>query len=95
MWYRNGYSVPTTIIPVELQEACAEYARQLIAEDRAADSDIETKGITKIVAGPVELGFKDTVAAKVVPDAVVHLLVVDWYSAIRGRSSMMAELQRA
>ncbi len=95
MWYRNGQAVLSTIIPVELQEATAEYARQLLAEDRAADGDIETKGITKIVAGPIELGFKNTVSAKVVPDAAVHLLVTEWYSAIRGRASMMVELQRA
>ncbi len=95
MRYRNGVAVPITIIPVELQEATAEYARQLLAEDRAADSDIETQGINKIVAGPVELGFKNTVSAKVVPDAAVHLLVSEWYSAIRGRASMTAELQRA
>ena len=95
MLYRNGVSVPSTIIPVELQEACAEYARQLLADDRAADSDIETKGVTAFTAGPVSFTFKDSVTAKVVPDAAVHLLVAEWYSAIRGRASMMVELQRA
>ena len=95
MWSRNGVAVPITIIPVELEEACAEYARQLLADDRAADSDIETKGIIGLKAGPVELDFKSTVAAKVVPDAIVNLLPGVWYTAIRGRHSMTAELQRA
>ena len=95
MWYRNGNSIGVTVIPTELQEATAEYARQLLVDDRGGDSDIETQGIKKIVAGPVEIEFKDNVSAKVVPDIVVSLLPKQWYGYIRGRASMTAELLRA
>lgn len=95
MWYRSGESVATTVIPTELQEATAEYARQLLAEDRAGDSDIETQGITSLRAGPVTLTFKDSVHAKVVPDAVAHMIPPDWYSSIRGRASGVRELVRS
>lgn len=78
MWYANGFYVPNTVIPVELQEATAEYARQLLVADRAGDSDIETQGISSLSAGPVSLSFKADVVAKVVPDAVVNLIPSDW-----------------
>lgn len=94
MEYPSGYSVDNDIIPTELQEATAEYARQLLAEDRAGDSDIETKGITSIKAGPVTLTFKDSVYSKVVPDIVFHLIPREW-GTIRGRASGIRELLRA
>jgi hypothetical protein len=95
MAYRNGYSVPTTVIPVELQYATAEYARQLLAADRAGDSDVETQGITSISAGSVSLTFKDAgVVAKQIPDAVFFLLPASW-GRPRGRSSGVRELVRA
>lgn len=78
MYYRSGEEVSSSVIPDELKWAQAEFARQLMAADRAGDSDVETQGITKLVAGPVELEFKDNVAAKVVPDAVVNLIPDDW-----------------
>lgn len=95
MVYTNGYTVPSTIIPVQLQHATAEFARQLLEEERTTDSDIETQGIRKLVAGPVELEFKDSVTDKVVPDAVANLIPRHWYSSIKGRASMTAELLRA
>jgi hypothetical protein len=94
MVYRNDFSVPSDIIPTELAEATAEYARQLMVSDRAGDSAVETQGITKLKAGPVELNFKDSVAAKAVPDAVVYLLPGDWYTSIDGRQSAELELVR-
>jgi hypothetical protein len=95
MWYRNGYSVSTTIIPTELQEATAEFARQLLVADRAADSDVETYGLESFKAGPASLSFNlDYVTAKVVPDLVVHMLPGEWYERIRGRKSGSRELLR-
>jgi hypothetical protein len=94
MWYRSGYPVPSTIIPAELQHATAEFARQLLAADRSADSDVEAQGITSIKAGPVALTFKDSVPApKVVPDAVWSLLPRDW-GHVETRKSDMRELMR-
>ncbi len=96
MTKRNGYELLSSVIPVELQNACAEYARQLLAADRTADSDIETQGIKSLsVAGAVSLSFKDSVFAKVIPDVVVNLLVPGWYSRLHGVESGVVELIRA
>ena len=92
--YPSGFHVPNNVIPIHLQHATAEYARQLLVSDRAADSGIETQGITSLKAGPVSLSFKDAVAAKAVPDAVFHLIPRDW-GTVRGRVSSTRELLRA
>lgn len=81
-------------IPPELKNATAEFARQLLAADRSLDSDIETQGITSLTAGPVSLTFKESVVAKVVPDAVVSLLPREW-GYPRGRVASVRELARA
>jgi hypothetical protein len=75
--------VLNTDIPQELKDATAEYARQLIAGDRTADSDVETQGLKELVAGPVRMFFKDNVAPKVVPDAVRNLMP-PWWGTARG-----------
>lgn len=94
MLKRNGWEyVPIDVIPIELQHATAEYARQLLVSDRAADSGIETKGIKSLTAGPVSLTFKDSVFAKVVPDAVVNLIPPDW-GYVRGSSTGYRHTQR-
>lgn len=71
---RNGYLIPGDTLPRELVEATAEFARQLLVEDRTADSDPETQGLKSVEAGSVALTFRDTVAAKVIPDAVFYLI---------------------
>ncbi len=92
--YPNGFYVPSTVIPIQLQRATSEYARQLLVSDRAADSAVETQGLLSLRAGPVSLTFKDSVTAKVVPDAVFHLIPSDW-GTIRGRVSGTREILRA
>lgn len=94
MVYRSGYGVETDVIPTELQYATAEFARQLLATDRAGDSDIETQGITSLSVGSVSLTFKDAVRAKVVPDVVRNLLPREW-GAPRGLQARTCELLRA
>lgn len=95
MLLRSGWDyVALDVIPVELQQATAEYARQLLASDRAGDSDIETLGITSLTVGPVSLAFKDSVMAKPVPDAVVGLIPPDW-GRPRSRSMGTRDLVRA
>lgn len=92
---RNGWEyVDIHVIPIELQHATAEYARQLLVSDRMADSDIETLGIKALTAGPVSLSFKDTVVAKVVPDAVFNLIPPFWGSP-RSRTSSTRDLVRS
>jgi hypothetical protein len=93
--HTSGYAVDSDAIPVHLESACAEFARQLLAEDRAADSDIQTQGITRLKAASVELQFKDSVFAKVIPDVVVNLVPNSWYSSVRGRPHGIKELVRA
>lgn len=81
-------------IPVEIQQATAEYARQLLVSDIAGNSDVETQGLKALTAGPVSLTFKDTVSAKPVPDTVVYLIPALW-GYLRGRSSGTRPLLRA
>lgn len=71
---RNGRLIEQDELPRELVEATAEFARQLLDENRTADSDVETQGLTALEVGPVKLSFKDEVIAKVVPDAVFYKL---------------------
>lgn len=81
-------------IPLAIQRATAEYARQLLVSDRAGDSDIQTLGVTSMKAGPVAFTFKDSVYAKVVPDTV-WILIPEGWGCVRGRSSGVRQLQRA
>jgi Putative DnaT-like ssDNA binding protein len=95
MMARNRLSyIDNETIPTELKNATAEFARQLIAEDRAADNDIETKRLREIGAGPVRLVFGEGVTAKVVPDAV-YSLMPPWWGTVRGRVSATRDLVRA
>jgi hypothetical protein len=92
--YRYGKAVPTDVIPQEIKDAQAEYARQLLVSDMAGDSDIETQGIRRLKAGPVELEFDSDVTAKNVPDAVANLIPRDWYVSITGRADAQRVLAR-
>lgn len=83
----------TDAIPTRIQQAMFEWARALLAEDRTADSDVETQGIRSLRAGPVELTFAASVAAKPVPDAVAAL--VSPYGRLRSRSGGAVTLYRA
>lgn len=95
MLKRNGQDyVGNDEIPPELKDAVAEFARQLIVSDRSLDSDIEAQGITSIRAGSVALTFKDLVVPKVVPDAVINLLVPSW-GFVKTQSASVRFLVRA
>lgn len=76
---RNEWAyVPFNEIPIELQQATAEYARQLLVSDLMGNSDIETLKIRSMKAGPVAFEFGEGVVAKVVPDAVFNLIPPSW-----------------
>jgi len=91
----NGWEfVSDNVIPNELKQATAEYARQLLVSDRTGDSDIETLGITSVRAGSVSVTFKDSVIAKTVPDAVFNLIPNSW-GYPKGRSTSVRNLIRA
>jgi hypothetical protein len=87
-------SVPDTIVPTEIKEATAEYAWQLLVEDRTTDSDLESKKITSITAGPVSLSFGEGIVAKVIPDSVYYL-IPEWWGWVRSRVSATRSLSRA
>jgi hypothetical protein len=91
----NGWEyVDIHVIPIELQRATAEYARQLMVSDRTADSDVETQGIASIKAGPVAINFKESVYAKQVPDIVINLIPPGW-GYVSGRRQGVRDLLRA
>jgi len=79
-------------IPPQLKNAEAEFAGQLLAEDRSLDSDIETKGVTSLTVGSIAFTFKNSVYAKVIPDAVRDM-IPSWWGVLRG-VSFCRELKR-
>ncbi len=93
--YRYGLAVPTNVIPQEIKNVQSEFARQLITANRTEDSEIETLGIRRIKAGPVELEFDSDVALKMLPDLVKNLIPKDWYIRITGQSDGYRMLARA
>lgn len=79
MYDRNGRAIDDDVFPVELIEATSELAGQLRASDRTLDNDVIVQGLTKLKAGSVELGFKDSgIFEKVIPDAVMNLMPESW-----------------
>jgi len=99
-WPRNGmytvrnYVITNTTIPQELKNAQAEFARQLLVEDRAGDDDLDTLGIKRLKASVVELEFSGK-PNKILPDAAFLLIPESWYSNVRGRASAFTKLTRA
>jgi hypothetical protein len=101
MWPRQGMILPTLVsyvdnmtIPVELKQATAEYARQLIASDLAGDSQIENLKLTSLRAGPVAFTFGEGVTAKPVPDTVFNLIPPMW-GYVRSRNPGYRQTARA
>ncbi len=94
MLSRNGFEIGSGIIPNNLKNAEAEFARQLIGSDLTESNSIVAQGITSLSAGPVSLSFaqsqeqylalrqKDAQNA-IIPDAVRMLLVPSWLEDIR------------
>jgi hypothetical protein len=90
---KDGYELASDEIPAGIRDATIEWARQLLAADRTADSETETQGIKALKAGSVMLQFRDGVAAKPIPDAV--LVMASHYGVPRSRSGGAVTLQRA
>ncbi len=92
--YRSLDNVLTTVIPTDLRDATAEFARQLIKDPgRADDSDLEVKGIRRIKAGSVEMEFMGA-QAQYVPTAVANMIPDTWYTGIRGQVASTMVLER-
>lgn len=79
MYDSLGREIPSNVIPQELKDATSELAGQLGSlGDTTLNNDIAVQGITKIKAGSVELAFKESIEAQVLPDAVLMLLPPSW-----------------
>lgn len=55
----NGFAILTTEIPVELKDAQAEFAGQLVQGDRLSDNDALSQGIASVKAGSVAVSFQN------------------------------------
>jgi hypothetical protein len=58
MFTRNNYPIPNNVIPQELKDAQAEYARQLVVGDLTVSLDQDSEGLAAVKAGPIEIKFK-------------------------------------
>jgi hypothetical protein len=89
---RNGNVIDSDEIPQDLKDAAAELAATLLAGDRTADDDIETKRIRSLTAGPVSLTFDAGVAAKVIADSV-YFKIQRW-GTLRRRTAAVGKVVR-
>lgn len=78
MYDRNGNAIPDDVIPQDLKNAQFEQALAIAKGDRMTESDVEVLGLTKLKAGPVELGFSGDASAKIIPAYVTSLLPASW-----------------
>lgn len=89
----NGYLEANDAIPTGIRDGTCELARQLIAENRTADSDTGTQGVKKVKAGSVELELTGTATSKPIPDAVMGFVAP--YGQKRGVTGGSVKLYRA
>lgn len=85
LWPRSGLvdvnnwtALDTMTIPEQIQWATAEFARQLLADDRTGDSDVERMKIRLLKVGSIRLDFDSDVYSKPIPDAVKSLIPESW-----------------
>lgn len=57
MYSRNGVLIASNVNPVDLKLAQCEYAIQIRNGDLLSDNDAAAKGVSKVKAGSVEVGF--------------------------------------
>ena len=100
-WPRTGLLeridvvLDSDVVPSEVKNAEAEFARQLLVANRGQDNEIESQGITSIKAGSVFLQFTAAQYNKVVPDVDYLMIPQEWFSSVRGRMSATRILERA
>lgn len=83
MYDRYGRAIPSNVIPQDLKDAQSELAGLLGVSDRTLDNDITVQGIEEIVAGPIELRFREMSlmdgTSNTLPESVLNMLVPSWY----------------
>lgn len=80
MLNRNGFAIASNVIPQDLKNAVAELAGALGTKDLLLDDANAVSGITSVRAGSVAVSFDSSMAmtTKMMPDAVLSLLVPSW-----------------
>lgn len=86
---RTGYALADSVIPLDLKLATFEMALNLLKSTDAPESAtvelVNSLGLTRIKAGPVELGFKEgSGEIAFVPASVRSLLVPSWLCPEKG-----------
>ena len=99
-WPREGMydpihrnSVPRDTIHHWIKNATAEFAEQLAAGDRAADSALVVRDVKSMDAG-VKYSFGDP-KVQVIPDAVWYWIDQGWYTSIRDRHGDTGQIFQA
>jgi hypothetical protein len=91
----QGGALSTSVVPTRVQHATAELARQLLAEDRTADSEIAAKGLTSLTVGAISMSFDGVGGTtKPIPDAVAAL-VAPWGAVQMAGGNRALKLTRA
>lgn len=88
---RDNVPIPANIIPLQLKQATAQYARFLVDADRTSEQ--ETDGLTKIVVDVIELEFDSSYRLATVPSYIDDLLY--GIGRIKGASSRVAKIRRS
>lgn len=78
MFDRLGRAIATNVVPQQLKEAQSELAGQLLIGDRTLDNDAAVEGIREVKAGSVQVKFAEMIEHRVLPEAVMALLVPSW-----------------
>lgn len=71
---RNGNAFASNAVPTWLKEATAEFARQLIAENRTAETNRDLAGFKEIKVGSLELKTDPVRAKQTMPPEVFSML---------------------
>lgn len=87
----NGYALSNAVIPQELKDATMELAFLLLQSDRTLENAVSVAGLTKLKAGPVELGFKDSIEVNIIPSGVKDLLPSSWLCPVVAKNIIMLE----
>lgn len=88
---RDCIAIPSNVIPLQLKQATAQYARFLVDSDRTSEQ--ETDGLTKIVVDVIELEFDSSYRLASVPSYIDDLLY--GIGRIKGASSRVAKIRRS
>lgn len=88
---KDCVSIPSNVIPLQLKQAVAQYARFLVENDRTVEQ--ETDGLTKIVVDVIELEFDKSYRLAEVPSYINEL--VFGIGRIKGGSNSVAKIRRS